>query len=231
LIILKLIFFQVTFWFRPIYLFLRKELHQEFKRPAAFLGVLLYLVCVTFIVSLSTKGNINPSVWSALFWILMMFVSFNVFNKNLSSDEQHKWYYYYQLVHPIQFILARIFFHAILLWILGLINFFLLSLWIKNPIISLEAFLLNIFLGGLGFASSLTLISSIAVHANHPALLMSVLGFPLIIPLLWALIKVSLLCIQGLTISELSKYWFFLFCINTISLLLSAIFFPLIWKE
>ncbi len=221
----------LIFWFKPVILFLKKEIIEEFKRPTNVFGVLLYLICATFIISLVTKGNVNASIWSAFFWILMMFVSFSVFNKNLNSDEQKKWNYYYLLVHPIQFILARIFYHSLFLWILGFANFLLLSLWLKNPLISYDIFVITILLGGLGFSSSLTLISSIAVQSNYPTMLMSVLGFPLIIPLIWTLIKVTLLSIQGLELSEVSQYIFFLGSINIICILLSIILFPIVWKE
>ncbi len=221
----------LIFWFKPIFLFLKKEVNEEFKRPTNLFGVLLYLVCATFIISLVTKGNVNATIWSAFFWILMMFVSFSVFNKNLNSDEQRKWNYYYLLVHPIQFILARIFYHSLFLWVLGFVNFVLLSLWIKNPLVSYEVFAIIILLGGLGFSSSLTLISSIAVQSNHPTMIMSVLGFPLVIPLIWTLIKVTLLSIQGLDFSDVSQYIFFLGSINIICILLSIILFPIVWKE
>lgn len=219
------------FWLKPIYLFFIKEINEEFKRPTNIFGVLLYLICATFIISLVIKGNINSNIWSALFWILMMFVSFSVFNKNLNTDEQKKWNYYYLLVHPIQFILARILYHSLFLWVLGIMNFILLSLWIKNPLVSYEVFFIALVLGGLGFASSLTLISSIALQSNHPTMLMSVLGFPLIIPLIWTLIKITLLSIQGLNFSEIFQYIFFLSSINLISILLSVILFPIVWKE
>jgi heme exporter protein B len=219
------------FFIKAIYLFLKKEVSEEFKRPTNAFGIFLYLICATFIISLVTKNNVTPNIWGAFFWILMMFVSFSVLNKNLNAEEQKKWNYYYLLVHPIQFILARIFFHSLFLWILGFANFILLSLWIKNPILSYEAFTLAILLGGLGLASSLTLISSISVQSNHPTLLMSVLGFPLIIPLIWTLIKVTLLSIQGIGLSESSHYVFFLASLNIINILLSIILFPMVWKE
>jgi heme exporter protein B len=216
---------------KPIFLFLKKEINEEFKRPTNIFGVLLYLVSATFIVALVTKGNVNPNIWCAFFWILMTFVSFNLLNKHLNYEEIKRWNYYFVLIHPIQMIIARILFHTIFLWFLGLINYFLLAVWIKNPITSNDVFLFNIFLGGLGFASSLTLISSIALQANHPTMIMSVLGFPLIIPLIWTLIKVSMLSIQGFRFSELQNYWFFFASIIIISILLSIILFPIIWKE
>lgn len=216
---------------KPIFLFYQKELHQEFKHPTQLFAVLLYLICSTFIISLVTKGNITPSIWSALFWILMMFTGFNLMNKNLNHDEIKKWNYYYLLLHPIEFILSRIILHTTFLWILGILNFILFSFWIKNPVLSYDIFVTNIFLGSLGFATTLTLISSIAVQAQSPTMIMSVLGFPLIIPLLWTLIKVSLFCIQGLRWEEVSQYLFFLLSINGISIMLCLILFPILWRE
>lgn len=221
----------MLFFLKPIYLFLKKEVKEEFKRPTNAFGVLLYLSCSTFIISLITKGNVNSGIWSAFFWILMLFASFNVVQKHLHPEEQNQWNYYYLLIHPIQFILARTLFHALFLWILSLLNFILLSLWIKNPINSYDVFFVNILLGALGLATTLTMISSIAVQSNHPTMIMSVLGFPIIIPLLWCLIKINLLSIQGLNFSEVTQYFIFLISVNCISLLLSMIFFPIIWKE
>ncbi len=225
-------FFQnIIFWVNPIFLFFWKEVHEEFNRPTNVFGVFFYLVCTTFIISLVTKGYVIPSIWSAFYWILMMFISFTVLNKHLNADEPQKWNYYYLIVHPIQFILARTFYYALFICILGILNFILLSLWIKNPISSYEVFFWSVLLGSLGLASSLTLISAIAVQSNHPTMLMSVLGFPLLIPLLWTLIKITILGIQGLTIPEIGQYWFFLVSIILISILLSIILFPMIWKE
>ena len=92
-------------------------------------------------------------------------------------------------------------------------------------------YLLTLVLGAVGFAASLTLVSGIASKAENPATLMAVLSFPIILPLLLMLLKISKNAMDGLDRSVSSSEIWTVLAIDAIVLTLSWLLFPFLWKS
>src|SRR5690606_35776754 len=75
------------------------------------------------------------------------------------------------------------------------------SIVMGNPIQDKGLFFTNIVLGAIGFATTFTMISSIASKADNSSTLMTILSFPIIIPILLLLMKISKNAIDGLAFS------------------------------
>jgi heme exporter protein B len=86
-------------------------------------------------------------------------------------------------------------------------------------------------LGGLGFASTLTLVSGIASKTSQSATLMAILSFPIIIPVMLMVIKVSMNAIDGLDRSVSQDEMITLLSINVMIATLSYLLFPFLWKS
>ena len=100
-----------------------------------------------------------------------------------------------------------------------------------NPVGNLQLYLITLFLGSIGFASSLSLVAGIAAQAENSATLMAVLSFPIIIPLLLLLLKISKSALDGISISENWDEIAILGSLDVIVIVLSGILFPYIWRH
>ena len=86
-------------------------------------------------------------------------------------------------------------------------------------------------MGSIGFASTLTLIAGIAAQGENSATLMAVLSFPIIVPLLLLLIKLSKSALDGFGFAENWDEMGVLFALDLIVIALSGILFPFIWRH
>lgn len=197
-------------------------------------GLLLYLFSTAFIcyLTFSLKQNqITPLVWSALFWITILFTVINTVAKSFIGEKRGRDIYYYSITSPETIILSKVIYNFLLTIMLSFTGFFLFILLLKNPVSDVSLFLLVIVLGAMGFSTSLTLLSGIASKANNSHILMSVLSFPLIISVLLIVIKVTKNCIDGLDRSVSTNDLLTLLAINCLVAVTSYLLFPYIWRS
>ncbi|MBL3654825.1 heme exporter protein CcmB [Fulvivirga sediminis] len=213
---------------------MKKEILLEWRQRYAINGILLYLVSTIFIcyLSFNVKANqLNPVTWNTIFWIIILFTSISAIAKSFIQEKQERYLYYYWLLKPQVLITARIIYNGLLMLILGLAGFIIYAIVLGNPIQDVTLFILNLVLASISFSSALTMISAIASKANSNQTLMAILGFPVILPMLLMIIKVSKNALDGLprdaSYSEIAT----LLAINLIIGAVSYLLFPYIWRS
>jgi heme exporter protein B len=212
----------------------QKDIVLEWRQKYAFNGMLLYVGSTVFIVylSFSLRGNVlSVPLWNALFWIILLFTSVNAIAKSFVQESRGRLLYYYSLVSPQGIILAKIIYNAALMLALALIGYLFYAIVLGNPVQDPLMFLLTIVLGALGFATTLTMISGIASKAANSSTLMAVLGFPVIVPMLLMLMRMSKNAIDGLDRGESLDELMTLIAINIIVVTVSYLLFPYLWRN
>lgn len=210
---------------------LTKEIKLEFRNKYALNGILLYVISTVFVSYLSFKQIVNPTTWNALFWTIMLFASINAVSKSFMQDSKGILLYYYTLASPQAIILSKIIYNSILMLCISLICYFFFSVFIGNIVQNQVLFISTLALGSIGISSILTLISAIAAKTNNNFSLMAVLSFPILVPLLITLIKVSKDAVDGLDFSITYKYLLVLSALDLIVLALSYMLFPYLWRD
>ena len=208
-----------------------KELKSELKQKYTLGAILLYLICSVFVCYLSFRKVVDIPTWNALFWIILLFASINAISKSFIAETQGKLLYLYTLASPQAIILSKILYNTVLMLVLSIIAFVIYSIFMGNATTDTELFVVCLIIGSLGFASILTMVSAIASKANQNFTLMAILSFPLIIPFLITLIKVSKNSLDGLSRGVSMKYIAILLLINVIVLSLSFLLFPYLWRD
>jgi heme exporter protein B len=217
-----------------VYTLLLKEFQLELRRKSVLSGLALYLISTIFIcyLTFSLRNNqITPLVWSALFWIIILFTAVSTVAKSFIGEKKGKEIYYYSIVKPEAVILSKIIYNFILCALLSFTGLVLFILFLKNPIQDLFLFVLLLLLTSFGLSSALTLLSGIAAKANNSSILMSILGFPAVLSILLMAIKISKNSIDGLDRSVSWDDLLVLAAINCISTALSYLLFPYIWRS
>ncbi|GGG57794.1 heme exporter protein CcmB [Hymenobacter glacieicola] len=213
---------------------MQKDFRLEWRQRAALNGMLLYVGSTVFVcyLSFSLRGGQLPApAWNALFWIVLLFSAVNAVAKGFLQESRGRMLYYYTVVRPQAVILAKIGYNALLLLGLALVAFGLYAVVLGNPVENTPLFMGNMLLGAVGFASTLTLVSGIAAKATNSSTLMAVLGFPLMVPMLLLLIKVSKNALDGLEFEASQSSLLTLVALNLIVGAVSYLLFPFLWRS
>lgn len=217
-----------------IWVLMQKDFRLEWRQRAALNGMLLYVSSTVFVcyLSFSLRGGQLPApAWNALFWIVLLFSAINAVAKGFLQESRGRMLYYYTVVRPQAVILAKIAYNALLLLALALVAFALYSLVLGNPVQNVPLFVGNVLLGAVGFAGTLTLVAGIAAKATNSSTLMAVLGFPLMVPMLLLLIKVSKNALDGLEFEASRNSLLTLVALNLIVGAVSYLLFPFLWRS
>src|SRR5688572_5280116 len=92
-----------------------KEFFLELRQKYAINGILLYVVSTIFISYLSFKRILNPGVWNALFWIILLFASVNAASKSFIQESKGRLLYLYTVASPQAVILSKMIYNAFLI--------------------------------------------------------------------------------------------------------------------
>ena len=209
---------------------IQKELTLEWRQKYAISGILLYVLSTVFIIYISLI-DVQPQIWNVLFWIIILFASVNAILKSFTQESGARQLYYYQLASPIAVILSKIIYNAFLLGLLSVLTFAAFGLVAGNPVKDYWQFSLALLLGSWGFSIVFTFISSIASKANNSGTLMAILSFPLVIPILMTLVKMSANALRLINDTSIDKDIMILVSIDLILVGLALVLFPYLWRD
>ncbi len=192
---------------------------------------MLYLVSTIFVTYLAFDGRIELQTWNALFWLIILFAAMHAIMKSFIQESESRQLYYYTLASGKEVIVSKIIYNGFLMITLSLTGLLLFIAFMGNPLQNFTVFLINMLLGVIGLAVVLTLISAIASKAKNNFTLMAILGFPLVLPLLLLLIRISNAGLAGAPLAETAPDMLIILLLIFIAFTLSVVLFPYIWRE
>ena len=216
--------------YRQILSLVKKDVLLEMRQQYTFYGVLLYVASTVFIVYLAA-GQPDEQTWNALFWIVQLFVSVNAVAKSFLQDSRGRMLYYYTISGAANFIIAKMLFNAFLMMLMSFLTLVIFVLLLGNPIIYFLKFLLVSFIGGIGLSLLFTFLAAIAAKAQQQAALMAIMGFPIAVPQLLLLGKVSSRAFSDVVQAGWTQMLLLLICLDILIVALSIILFPFLWKD
>jgi heme exporter protein B len=201
----------------------------EIRQQYTFYGILLYVASTIFVLYLA-MGQPEADVWKGLFWIMQLFVCVNAVAKSFLAESRGRMLYFYSIAGARDFILAKLLFNALLMVIMSLVSWMLFQLFLGNALLYPGKFIGIACFGGLGLSLVFTFLSAIAARAQQNAAIMAILGFPLIIPQLLLLMKLSNIAF-GVIQGDVLQMTLFLAALDLLIVLLAVILFPFLWKD
>ena len=208
-----------------------REFIQEQRQKYALFGVLLYIISTVFIGRFAFHSRLEIPVWNALFWTILLFSTVIGVARSFQQESRGRMLYLYFLADPRAVLLAKTIYNIILMIVLGLIGYLCYSLLIDNLAGNQWQFIAVLVLGSSGLAVAFTMIAAIASKAGNNFTLMSILGFPIIIPMLMLIVKLSKIAADGIYAPNTPIYFLLLGGMNILVFLLAWILFPFLWKE
>jgi len=207
-----------------------KDIKLEIRQQYTFYGILLYVLCTIFIIYLSLNEP-EEKVWNALFWITQLFICVNAVAKSFLGESKGRMLYYFSIVSASEFIVSKIIFNGIIVLLMSLLSFLAFTLLLGNPLVFALKFLFIALLGGVSLSFVFTFLAAIAAKAQQSSAIMTIMGFPLIIPQVLLLIKVSSIAFSTVVQSGLLQMILLIFGLDIMIVLLSLVLFPYLWKE
>ncbi|TCV15124.1 heme exporter protein B [Sphingobacterium alimentarium] len=208
-----------------------KDLILEWRSKHAINSMFLYVISTVFVCYQAFKTVDDTLMWNALFWIILLFASINAISRSFVQESQYRQLYYYSITGPKAIILSKIIYNTILMVFLSVIAYLTYSVIFKNPVGDLLLYFVAVLLGSISFATVFTMVSGISSKTGNNSTIMAILAFPVIIPLLIVLIKLSNNALQGLdrgiSIGEIAV----LLAINVITVTISLLLFPYLWRD
>jgi len=209
---------------------LYKEWLTDWRQKSTLAGIGVYVIASCFVVFLSFKGVITFPAWLALLWIIQLFTTLHVTTRSFQRDANERFYYLRGLCKPWIFILAKTIYNVGVLFVLALLTYVMLTLFFGSQVNNKGTFVLIFFLGAIGLSNLFTLLSAIAVRTNNPVLL-AILGFPIVLPLLMLVIKLSALTDIAFQQKDINIGLGAVAVLDMITLVLSLVLFPYLWKD
>ena len=216
---------------KTIFALLKKDVLLELRQQHSFYGILLYVASTIFVLYLSIN-NPEGEVWNGLFWIIQLFVCVNAVAKSFLQESRGRMLYFYSISGAREFIIAKLIYNIILMLIMSVLSLGLFFILLKNPLSNTLLFTGIVCLGGISLSLVFTLLAAIAAKAQQNAALMAILGFPLIIPQLLLLIRLSKSAFgEVFREGALLQLSLLIAGLDIMVVALSIILFPFLWKD
>lgn len=201
----------------------------EVRQQYSFYGILLYIGATVFVLFMAIDEP-EAKVWNGLFWVIQLFICINAVAKSFLQESKGRMLYFYTIASPGNFVLAKLLFNSLLMLVMSLLSLLLFMLFFNNPVEKAGAFIGLVLLGGWSLSLVFTFLAAIAAKAQQNAAIMAILGFPLIIPQLLVLMRLSNAAFNPLLTIHTSNV-LLLVALDLMVVLLAVILFPFLWKD
>ncbi len=200
----------------------------EYRSWAQTASLLLFMWVIAYVIY-----RINPSLdaieFNFLFWIFMLIISVSIVLRTENHHGQEEHLLQYTLLSPLTVFVSRLIFNICYLSIVGCSFYGSLLLFYYPKVTFQGTFLGLIFLGAIGMGAALSFIAAIARHGAGQNTVLSILSIPVLIPVILILHNMGISDLMMGTIDN-AKY-LTLLSISLLSIALSLMLFPYVWRE
>lgn len=214
----------------PIIILIKKDLQVEFRQKHTLFGMLLYMICTVFCLYMM-NGQPEVKVWNALFWVAQLFITVNTVAKSFLQEPAERLRYYFTVVSPVHFMIAKLLYSLIITFIMTILSFLLFTILLGNPLLHVFTFMGVAILGAINLGFLFTFLSAVTAQARQSAAMMAVLGFPIAIPQLIILSKLSQTALSEVIQENMLNMFLILGFMSILIFVLSVILFPFLWQE
>jgi heme exporter protein B len=216
---------------KTIITLLRKDFLLELRQKHTFFGILLYVASTIFVLYLA-MGQPESSVYNGIFWMIQLFICVNAVAKSFLQESKGRMLYFYSITSPVNFIIAKLIYSGIVMLLMVLLSLLLFRILLGNPVSNYLKFMGIACIGGLSLSLVFSLMAAIAAKAQQNAALMAILGFPLIIPQLLLLMRLSKSAFgEVFRQGALLQITLLLIGMDILVIVLAVVLFPFLWKD
>ena len=171
-------------------------------------------------------------IWNSLFWVIQLFVCVNTVAKSFLQESKGRMLYFYSITSPVDFIISKLLYNIILMIVMSVISLLLFFIFLNNPVSNTLRFTGIVIIGGASLSIVFTLMSAIAAKAQQNSALIAILGFPVILPQLLLLMRLSKSAFSEIfSTGAVLQLCGFIILLDVLIIVMAIILFPYLWKE
>lgn len=209
---------------------IKKDLLLEIRQQYSFYGVLLYVASTIFVLNLA-MGSPEDKVWNGLFWMIQLFICVNAVAKSFLQESRGRMLYFYSIAGARDFVISKLVFNAALMLVMSIVSLLLFQLLLGNPIQNPAKFIGIVCLGGCSLSLVFTFLAAIAARAQQNAAMMAIMGFPIIVPQVLLLMRISNAAFADVIQGGLAQIILLLIALDILVIVLATILFPFLWRD
>lgn len=203
----------------------------EWSERRSYFSILIYVLSTVYLSNLVFNEILSTESWNAFFWVIFLFAAVQAAYRSFHFEADQRFLLYYGWVKPEHLILGKIIYNFLYLLIVALFTSGFFGFLMGFPIASPWAFICVLFLASLGFSAILTLVAAISAKAGNNPALPAILSIPLLYPQILTLSKLSIRSLTGFSWEVNAQLLIVLALLALVSLLLSFLLFPYLWRD
>lgn len=202
----------------------------EWRQKHTFFSVLLYVSCTVFVIYMMANQP-DTNVWNALFWIAQLFVTVNTVAKSFLQETSGRNRYYFTIVPPASYLMAKMIYSVVLMLIISFINLGLFNILLGYKLLRPGLFVLVVCLGASCLSLLFTFLSAIAAQARQNSAMMAIMGFPIAIVMLMMLSRLANGALASTFQEGIPMLVGVMLGMNVLIIGIAMVLFPFLWKE
>jgi heme exporter protein B len=211
-----------------------KDWRAELRTRYAVSALLMFVVTTIAIIMFSLGSEEAPrDVLSGMLWVVIFFGAMSGLARTFVVEEERGTAMTLQLLtSPGAVYFGKLLFNLVLVFGLNAVTIALYSVFVNGFVIAtVSIFLVTVVLGSAGFASAATILAAIIARASTKGTLYPVLAFPVLLPLLLAVINATRLAAEGAPFSEALGEFQLLVSYIAVVIAVSTLVFDYVWKD
>lgn len=210
-----------------------KDLRLELRNRYALNAILMFAVTTLAVVSFSLgQSGLSPKFLAALFWIVMFFSAMSGLAQVFIREEESGTALALRLLaDPDPVFIGKLLFNFSLLALMTVIVTPLFFIFTDAPDEHAVTFIPVLALGVIGLSGATTLVAAIIARASVKGALFAVLSFPILMPLLMALVGATETVFDGGDLWAVSSELQFLTAYSVVMITASIMLFKFVWQD
>ncbi len=212
------------------YVLWKKEMVAQWRSQSSLPAIILYVISTTFIV-FTAFARIDERSWVVLYWIILVMSAAQAAQNAFRDIEGVNGWYYYSLCRVEEYFFSKVAANFILLLIMATLTFLALSLFSGMPIRDLPLFIGVNISACIGFSILFSFLGFLNAKIEGQRGLLPLLSFPLLLPILLEVLKLSTISAGAMTDTEYMSDLYILLAVDALILALALLLIRYLWQS
>ncbi|MFN4768721.1 MAG: heme exporter protein CcmB [Candidatus Kapaibacterium sp.] len=216
------------------FIILRKDFLSEIRTRQSLSAVLLFVFNAVFLCVLALAGvRVSPEVFSALFWLTLLFGASVGAAKSFVAEEDKGTATYLRFVASASGVfVGKLFYNISLVAVIALFGSLLfLVVFALTNVANVELFALTAITGAVSVATVLTLCAAMISRASAKNALLPVVAFPILLPVIFLGVDATTMSSSGTPAPYILSNIAVMFAYTVLLVLLALVVFPFVWRD
>lgn|GEM_PF-909616 len=208
----------------------KKEMVAQWRSQSSLPAIILYVLSTTFIV-FSAFARIDERNWVVLYWIILVLSAAQSAQNSFRDSEGMSGWYYFSICKVEEYFFSKVAANFFLLALMAVLTFLCLSLFSGMPIRDFTLFLEVNIAAWIGLSLLFSFLGFLNAKIEGQRGLLPLLSFPLLLPILLEVIKLSTISAGAMIDTEYAADLYILLAVDALILAMTLMLIRYIWQS